>query len=77
VVSVSVISLMGVDCVTVLSAAATTMGGVGSGLGDVGPMDNYLWMAPTAKVMLTFDMLAGRLEMVTLMVMLTPAFWRR
>ncbi len=77
VVSVSIVSLTGVDFATALSAAATAMGGVGPGLGDVGPMDNYLWMAPAAKLTLMFDMLAGRLELVTLMLMLTPAFWRR
>jgi trk system potassium uptake protein len=77
VVSVSVVSLTGPDFATALSAVATAMGGVGPGLGDVGPYDNFLWMAPTAKLTLTFDMLAGRLELVTLMIMLTPAFWRR
>jgi trk system potassium uptake protein TrkH len=77
VASVSIVSLTGADFVTSLSAVATAMGGVGPGLGDVGPMDNFLWMAPAAKLVLTFDMLAGRLELVTLMIMLTPAFWRR
>jgi len=49
----------------------------GPGLGDVGPMDNYLWMHWLAKLVLTFDMLAGRLELITLMIVFTPAFWRR
>jgi trk system potassium uptake protein TrkH len=77
VVSVAIVSLTGPDFATAMSAVATAMGGVGPGLGDVGPMDNFLWMAPAAKIVLTFNMLAGRLELVTLMVMLTPAFWRR
>ena len=77
VVSVAIVSWTGADFATAMSAAATAMGGVGPGLGDVGPMDNFLWMAPAAKIVLTFDMLAGRLELVTLMMMATPAFWRR
>jgi trk system potassium uptake protein len=75
--SVSIVSLTGADFVTALSAVATSMGGVGPGLGDVGPMDTYLWMHWLAKLVLTFDMLAGRLELITLMIVFTPAFWRR
>ena len=65
------------NCANTVSAVATSMGGVGPGLGDIGPMDNYLWMSGFAKVVLTFDMLAGRLELITLMIIFTPAFWRR
>ena len=38
---------------------------------------NFLWVHPAAKLILTYDMLAGRLELVTLMIIFTPAFWRR
>jgi trk system potassium uptake protein TrkH len=77
VVSVALVSLTGPDFATSLSAAATAMGGVGPGLGAIGPMDNFLWMHWFAKLVLTFDMLAGRLELITLMIIFTPAFWRR
>ena len=42
-----------------------------------GPTDNFLWMHPAAKGILTFCMLAGRLEIVTLMLIFVPAYWRR
>ena len=77
VVSVSVVSLTGMNFPTALSAVATAMGGVGPGLADVGPYDNFNWVHPAAKLVLTFDMLAGRLEVVTLFIIFTPAFWRR
>jgi trk system potassium uptake protein TrkH len=77
VVSTGLVSLTGMDFPTALSAVATAMGGVGPGLGDVGPWDNFLWVHPFAKLVLTFDMLAGRLELVTLMIIFTPAYWRR
>ncbi len=53
------------------------MGGVGPGLGEIGPIDNFLWMHPFAKLVLTFCMLAGRLELFTLMLIFVPAYWRR
>jgi trk system potassium uptake protein len=77
VISVSIVSLTGMDFATALSGVATTMGGVGPGLGQVGPYDNFLWVHPVAKMVFTFDMLAGRLELITLFIMLTPAYWRR
>jgi trk system potassium uptake protein TrkH len=77
VVSVGIVSLTGMNFETALSAVATTMGGVGPGLADVGPMDNFLWTSWVAKLVFTFDMLAGRLELITFMIVFTPAFWRR
>ena len=77
VISVSIVSLTGMDFATALSGVATTMGGVGPGLAELGPYDNFLWVHPVAKMVFTFDMLAGRLELITLFIMLTPAFWRR
>jgi len=38
---------------------------------------NFLWVHPAAKLVFTMDMLAGRLEVVTLFIIFTPAFWRR
>ena len=77
VVAVAAVSLTDVDFATAMSAVATAMGGVGPGLGEIGPFDNFLWMHPFAKVVLTFCMLAGRLELFTLMLIFVPAYWRR
>jgi len=77
VVSVSIVSLTGMNFPTALSAVPTAMGSVGPGLADVGPYDSFLWVHPLAKLVLTFDTRARRLELVTLMIIFTLAHWRR
>jgi trk system potassium uptake protein TrkH len=77
VVAVAAISLTDIDFATAMSAVATAMGGVGPGLGEIGPYDTFLWMHPFAKLVLTFCMVAGRLELFTLMLIFVPAYWRR
>jgi len=70
-------SLTGMDFATATSSVATAMGGVGPGLGEVGPFDNYDWVHPAGKAMLTFCMLAGRLELFTVVLLFSPVYWRR
>lgn len=65
----------GLDLVTSFSAVAACMNNLGPGLGDVGA--NYTSVSDTGKWILCFAMLLGRLEVFTLLVLLTPAFWRR
>ena len=50
---------------------------VGPGLGAVGPLDDYGHLPALAKWVLSFARIAGRLEFYTLVVIVTPAFWRR
>ena len=69
--------LLGSDEVTALSAALATLGNVGPGFAGVGPMASYAELHPFAKVWLTFAMIAGRLEVVTVFVVFTHAWWRR
>ena len=76
VVAVAAISITDMDFATATSAVATAMG-VGPGLAEIGPFDNFLWMHPFAKLVLTFCMVAGRLELFTLMLIFVPAYWRR
>ena len=71
------LSMMGSDILTAVSAAATTLGNVGPGLGAVGPMDNFAHFPVAAKWILTACMLFGRLEIYTLLVLLFPEFWRK
>jgi trk system potassium uptake protein TrkH len=66
----------GVDIVTGTSAVITTLGNVGPGLNLVGPTQNFSILPPMAKVVLILCMMAGRLELYTIVVLLTPAFWR-
>jgi len=65
---------VGVDPVTAYSAAAACITNLGPGLGDVST--NYAGLNSTAKVILSFAMLLGRLEIFTLLVLFSPAFWR-
>ncbi|MGM0593172.1 MAG: TrkH family potassium uptake protein [Pseudomonadota bacterium] len=67
--------LAGLDQVTAFSAVAATMNNLGPGLGEVAL--NYSSIPDVTKWMLCFTMLLGRLEIFTLLVLLTPAFWRR
>ncbi len=72
-----ILTSMGLDLVTGLSAAAATVGNVGPGLGDiVGPSGNYSGLPDRAKWVLAFAMLLGRLELFTVLVLLRPEFWR-
>lgn len=70
------VTAMGIDFITAISAVAATLGNVGPGLGQVGPTLNYASMPDLAKVLFTFDMFAGRLELWTVLILLRPAFWR-
>jgi trk system potassium uptake protein TrkH len=71
------LAAMGLDLVTSLSGAATAVGNVGPGLGDIiGPAGNFASLPPGAKWLLAFGMLLGRLEIFTVLIILTPAFWR-
>jgi len=71
------LSMTGLDNLTALSAAASAIANVGPGLGQmVGPSGTFAQVSDTAKWLISFGMLLGRLELFTVLVMLTPAFWR-
>jgi trk system potassium uptake protein TrkH len=70
------LSAIGLDPVTAISAVLTNMATVGPGLGLVGPMENYYFIPPVGKGIIIFCQLAGRLELFTLLMLFTPAFWR-
>lgn len=71
------LALLGVDFLTSISAVAATLGNVGPGLGTVGPAENFAHLPATAKWILSFCMLLGRLEIYTLLVLFAPEFWRK
>jgi trk system potassium uptake protein len=72
------LGLMGFDMITAMSGAATAVGNVGPGLGPIiGPSGNFASLPDGAKWLLSFGMLLGRLEFFTVLVVLSPAFWRR
>ncbi|RJQ49564.1 MAG: potassium transporter [Gammaproteobacteria bacterium] len=71
------LAAMGVDLVSAFGATAASLNNLGPGLGIVGPALNYASLPEAAKWLLCFAMLIGRLELFTLFVILTPAFWRK
>ncbi|NNM23510.1 MAG: TrkH family potassium uptake protein, partial [Flavobacteriaceae bacterium] len=76
IVGVLIFSLMGLDFETALGGAASSLGNVGPALGDLGPIDNYSSLPSPAKWWATVLMLIGRLELFTVLILLTPFFWR-
>lgn len=72
------LAAMGLDTVTALSGSATAISNVGPGLGAIiGPAGNFDPLPDAAKWLLCFAMLLGRLELFTVLVLITPAFWRK
>ena len=64
------------DLVTGFSAIAATINNIGPGLGEVGPAGNFSMFTPFTKLLLSFDMLAGRLEIFPMIMLLAPSTWR-
>ena len=76
IIGVLVFSWLGLDFKTALGGAASCLGNIGPALGDLGPIHNYNTLPNPAKWWATFLMLLGRLELFTVMILLTPLFWR-
>jgi len=74
---VIVMTILGLDLVSAFAAVAATLNNIGPGLGSVGPTDNYAHIPLIGKWVLTFFMLAGRLEIYTVLVLLAPSFWKK
>ncbi len=71
------LGLFGLDFVTAVSGAASAIANVGPGLGDIiGPSGTFTTLPDGAKWLLSAGMLLGRLELFTVLVLITPAFWR-
>jgi trk system potassium uptake protein TrkH len=71
------VAAFGIDIVSAMSAVAQALGNVGPGLTDpIGPVGNYGAMPDGAKWLLSLAMLLGRLELLTVLVLLSPTYWR-
>jgi len=75
-ISGMIIAAMGYDLPTSFSAVAATLGNIGPGLGSVGPVENYAHFPVFGKWFLSFLMLLGRLELFTVLVLFSKAFYR-
>ena len=76
-VSVLLLALDDFDFLTNFSAELACFNNIGPGLGIVGPMDNFDKFSNFSKVLLTLNMLFGRLEIYPMLVLFSPRMWRR
>ena len=70
-------ALSGVGVLTSFTAALSTVGNIGPGFGRIGPVENYQFFKDWVKWVLSVGMIIGRLEIFTVMVIFTRAFWRK
>ncbi len=70
-----VISFENLDLMTCFSSVITCLGNIGPGFGAIGPTENFASLSDLSKAFLSIYMIAGRLELFTLFILLTPRFW--
>ena len=75
--SILLVSLDGFDASTTVTAVLATFNNIGPGLGLVGPAGNFAAFSPLAKVVLTLDMLLGRLELYPMLILMLPTTWTK
>ncbi|MBN2747051.1 MAG: TrkH family potassium uptake protein [Bacteroidales bacterium] len=72
-----VMASLGLDFETAIGATIASLGNIGPGIGGVGPVENYANIPTFGKWFLSFLMLLGRLELFTILVFLSPGFWKK
>ncbi len=77
VVCTLIMASLGLDMISALASVAATLGNVGPGLGMVGPTQNYAFIPPFGKIILSICMLLGRLEIYTVLILVVPEFWKK
>ena len=74
----AILSLTGLDFITSISGAATSISNVGPGLGEIiGPNGNFSSLSNSSKWALSLGMILGRLELFAILVLFIPSFWRK
>ena len=76
-ISVLLISFDNCDFTTNFTAVVATLNNIGPGLEMVGPTQNFGFFSDGSKLVLIFDMLAGRLELFPMLMLCTPSAWRK
>jgi trk system potassium uptake protein TrkH len=71
-----IISLSGYDLITSFSSSIACITSLGPGLAKVGPAENFSFFSNVDKILLSFEMILGRLEIFTVLAVLLPSFWR-
>ena len=77
ILSTLIVSIDGFDYETNFTAVAATLNNIGPGLSIVGPTGNFAGFSVLSKFVLMFDMLAGRLELLPMLILLSPDTWKR
>ncbi len=77
IISTLIMSLFGLDIVSAMGAVAACLGNVGPAVGKLGPAYTYAFLHDGAKVFLSFLMVLGRLELFTVLLIISPVFWRK
>nr|NQU94593.1 TrkH family potassium uptake protein [Bacteroidota bacterium] len=72
-----IMSIMGLDFESAIGSTVAALGNIGPGIGSVGPIGNYADIPVAGKWFLSFLMLLGRLELFTVLILFSPAFWKR
>ena len=76
--SVLLISINNLDFTTTVTSVTTCLNNIGPGLGNIiGPVGNFSSLSVLSKLVLCFDMLAGRLELFPILILFTPGTWRK
>ena len=76
ILSTLILSAIGLDFQSAAGSVATSLAGIGPGLGSVGPAGNFAHLPDVAKLFISFLMLVGRLEIFTLLIIFSPTFWK-
>lgn len=77
IVSWIIISLENYSFETTFTSVAAMLNNVGPGLDAVGPVENFSQFSPLSKCVMMFDMLAGRLELIPMLILFTPSIWKK
>jgi len=75
--AILIVSIEGKDLVTTVTSVATTLGNVGPGLGMVGPRGNFSGFTDLSKMVFSFCMIIGRLEIYPILLLVFPTFWKK
>lgn len=75
--SLILISINNADFGTSFSAVSTCINNIGPGINKVGPVENFGFFSPFSKMVLSFDMLLGRLECLPMIILMSPSVWRK
>jgi trk system potassium uptake protein TrkH len=72
-----VMTALGMDLISALSAVAATLNNIGPGMASVGPTNTYTDLPAVGKAVLSLLMVIGRIELFAILVLFSPGFWRK